>query len=147
MDNFRGRKHLYHSAPAWVADGEIYFITICTKTRGTDQLTIPEVSKGILGSLGRLHRSGKWHISLFLLMPDHLHGLISFPANVSMAEQISLFKSYQSRFLGINWQEGFFDHRIRSDEEFALKAEYIRQNPVRAGLVKTSEDWTYVFPK
>ena len=37
-------------------------------------------------------------------------------------------------------QEGFFDHLLRSHESYAQKWEYIRQNPVRAGLVKFAED-------
>ena len=41
------------------------------------------------------------------------------------------------------WQPGFFDHLLRNDESYAQKWEYVRQNPVRAGLVKSAEDWPY----
>ena len=41
------------------------------------------------------------------------------------------------------WQPGFFDHLLRSDESYAQKWEYVRENPVRAGLVKVAEDWPY----
>jgi len=44
---------------------------------------------------------------------------------------------------GILWQPGFFDHLLRNDESYAQKWEYVRQNPVRAGLVKFTEDWPY----
>jgi len=42
------------------------------------------------------------------------------------------------------WQEGCFDRLLRSDES-SRKMEYLRQNPVRAGLVEHAEDWPYQF--
>jgi len=41
------------------------------------------------------------------------------------------------------WQPRFFDHLLRNDESYAQKWEYVRENPVRAGLVHCSEDWPY----
>ena len=41
------------------------------------------------------------------------------------------------------WQAGFFDHVLRSDESRSEKWEYIRMNPVRAGLVEEADDWPY----
>jgi putative transposase len=41
------------------------------------------------------------------------------------------------------WQEGFFDHVLRSDESYSQKWNYVRENPVRAGLVKSVEEWPY----
>jgi REP element-mobilizing transposase RayT len=41
------------------------------------------------------------------------------------------------------WEEGFFDHVLRSDESYAQKWNYVRENPVRTGLVKSVEDWPY----
>jgi hypothetical protein len=41
------------------------------------------------------------------------------------------------------WQPAFFDHILRSDESYGEKWNYVRENPVRAGLVKSSVDWPY----
>jgi putative transposase len=41
------------------------------------------------------------------------------------------------------WQPGFFDHVLRSDESYAQKWEYVRDNPVRAGLVASWQEWPY----
>jgi hypothetical protein len=41
------------------------------------------------------------------------------------------------------WERGFFDHVIRNAENYARKWEYVRQNPVRAGLVERVEEWPY----
>jgi len=41
------------------------------------------------------------------------------------------------------WQPGFFDHVLRSDESYSQKWEYVRENPVRAGLVRRIDEWPY----
>jgi hypothetical protein len=41
------------------------------------------------------------------------------------------------------WEEGFFDHVLRSNESYSQKWHYVRENPVRAGLVRSVEDWPY----
>jgi hypothetical protein len=46
------------------------------------------------------------------------------------------------------WQEGYFDHRLRDDErgeEHSAKMNYIRENPVAAGLCANAEDWRWVI--
>jgi len=45
--------------------------------------------------------------------------------------------------LGRDWQPGFFDHILRSDESYTEKWNYVRDNPVRAGLVEIADDWPY----
>ena len=47
------------------------------------------------------------------------------------------------------WEEESFDHVLRSDESLKKKCEYIRQNPVKAGLVERAEDykWLWVNPE
>jgi hypothetical protein len=58
---------------------------------------------------------------------------------------VTLWKRWTARHLGIVWQRDFFEHRLRSDESWREKADYILANPVRKGLVKSAEDWAYVF--
>lgn len=138
------RRTLHHAAPAWVQDSALYFITVCTLPRGVNQLCVPSVSGQVLKSAEHYQTTGKWWLKIFLLMPDHWHALVSVPKEESLPTVVRTWKSYQARTLGIKWQDGFFDHRLRSDE---LKAEYIRMNPVRAGLAKRVEEWAYVWPK
>jgi putative transposase len=76
-------------------------------------------------------------------MPDHLHLIAYFPEDISTI--VHKWKRWTSRNLAIDWQRDFFDHRLRRDESFDEKADYILQNPVRAGLVKTSEEWPYLW--
>jgi putative transposase len=41
------------------------------------------------------------------------------------------------------WQEEFFDHVLRSSESYSQKWDYVKENPVRAGLVKSSKEWPW----
>ena len=47
--------------------------------------------------------------------------------------------------MGIKWQRDFFEHRLRSDENWREKADYILANPVRKGLVTEVSQWPFVF--
>ncbi|MDR1498141.1 MAG: transposase [Puniceicoccales bacterium] len=133
------RRKLPHEIPHWVKDGAIYFITINCAQRGPNQLTNPAIADAIEQSL--LHRQSmyQWWIHLFLLMPDHVHGLVSFGREFSMRHVISDWKRYLSRHHAIEWQRDFFDHRIRDDASLTEKWHYIRNNPVRQNLVSAPE--------
>ena len=60
-----------------------------------------------------------------------------------MTKAITGFKAWLAKQCGIQWQRGFFDHRLRGCESAAEKTKYIRMNPVRAGLVSDPQDWPY----
>ena len=78
-------------------------------------------------------------------MPDHLHALISFPHDQPMERVMQAWKHYLAQKHDIRWQRDFFDHRIRQDESHEEKANYIRNNPVRGGLVEAPEAWPYIW--
>ncbi len=82
---------------------------------------------------------------LLVLMPDHLHPLVSVPGDVRLKKAISDWKSLLARTAKIRWQRDFFEHRLRSDNDLDLKATYIRENPIRAGLVARVEEWAFVW--
>ncbi|HEX4638102.1 MAG TPA: transposase [Chthoniobacterales bacterium] len=141
------RKQLPHDVPDWVdSDAAIYFITICCQTRGVSQLTQPDISQRLLDSIEHRHRKAEWFMHLALLMPDHAHFIISFPERVrNMKTVISKWKEWTAKSLKIRWQRDFFEHRLRRDESFDEKADYVRGNPVRGGLVANEENWPHIF--
>jgi REP element-mobilizing transposase RayT len=145
MDSI-GRKHLPHNGVPHnptSAEGEVYFITICGTPRNTNQLATPEVWQAIEETLILREAHGDMICGLALAMPDHLHGLFGFPSPKPMTKVIAAFKSWLANQCGIQWQRDFFDHRLRGIESAAEKANYIRMNPVRAGLVADPKDWPY----
>ena len=140
------RKQLPHDRPLWVrTEDEIFFITVCCEPRGKNQLCYPKIARAIFDSVEFRNRSRVWYARLVCLMPDHLHALISFPYERPMKQIIADWKRFLARALKIEWQRDFFDHRLRRDESHHEKADYIRANPVRAGLVTASEAWPYFW--
>jgi putative transposase len=78
-------------------------------------------------------------------MPDHIHLLLNFPGDKTIARIIGEWKGWLGRHKGISWQRNFFDHRIRNNDQDWNKSEYVFNNPVRAGLVGKAEEWPYTW--
>ena len=82
------------------------------------------------------------------LMPDHLHLQLA-PREGNLVDLINGWKSFSANFLkkygleGPCWQRGFYDHALRREEDIRTVAEYIVNNPVRAGLVKSWCDYPF----
>jgi REP element-mobilizing transposase RayT len=87
-------------------------------------------------------------VGRYVLMPDHLHLFVSVN-EISLSKWVKSLKNALSksfRVLGYeapHWQKGFFDHLLRSGESYSQKWDYVRENPVRGGLVSATEDWPY----
>jgi len=139
------RARLGHTPPVWVGTSPLFFITLCCADRDRNQLCQPDLAAAIFTATGVYQEKQRWHARLLLLMPDHLHALISFPAEENMESVLRAWKHYLAKTHGIRWQRDFFDHRIRHHESLEEKAAYIRNNPVRAGLVGTAEEWPYIW--
>jgi len=60
-----------------------------------------------------------------------------------MTTVISSFKALVAKRARVKWQRDFFEHRLRGDESLDEKANYIRMNPVRKGLVGDPGDWPW----
>jgi putative transposase len=83
---------------------------------------------------------GKYLLHEFVIMPDHLHLLITPALDVSLERAVQFIKGNFSHRLGKEgkmkvWQESFTNHRVRDAEDYEKHRSYIQLNPVRAGLV------------
>ncbi|HWN96485.1 MAG TPA: hypothetical protein VNT99_15760 [Methylomirabilota bacterium] len=141
------RKVLAHEVPLWVdPQKEIYFLTINCAARGTNQLALPQVAGPLFETVKHRQQNGLWWPHLFLLMPDHLHALISFPPSAKTLQSVvSKWKEWTAKKLSIEWQRDFFEHRLRREESRREKADYILNNPMRKGLISRAEDWPYIY--
>ena len=80
----------------------------------------------------------------FVVMPDHLHWLMSLGSISSLDQVVGGVKSVVAHKAGRRiWQKGFHDHALRREEDLAKVAEYIILNPVRAGLVDRPENYPH----
>jgi len=92
-----------------------------------------------------------------VVMPTHAHLLFTALRNdegwlVSLPHVMRLIKGRSAHFInkhldrhGPVWQEESFDHVLRSNESLSEKANYICQNPVRAGLVGREIDYPWLW--
>jgi putative transposase len=140
------RRTFSHDLPNFIRpEDATFFLTICCQPRGRDQLARPEIARPLFESIVFCQQRGDWWVHFALLMPDHLHALVSFPDGEEMAVVVGNWKKFIARTLGIQWQRDFFEHRLRAEESYREKEDYIWHNPVRAGLVARVEDWPYVW--
>ena len=125
---------IFDSAPS-------YFLTLCIygRARVLDNASVFKRARDFAAD--SLERYGV-HVDCYVLMPDHLHLIVTIaPASeTTIGEWVKAFKAMVGR-RRFKWQSGFFDHLLRSDESRSEKWEYIRMNPVRAGLVEHPDDW------
>ena len=98
--------------------------------------------------LEHYQEQNKFALHEFVIMPDHLHLLVTPESDISLERAMQLIKGGFSYRLGkmkrgLVWQESFTNHRVRDEEDYERHALYIRMNPVRAGLVERAEDYPY----
>jgi len=80
-------------------------------------------------------------------MPDHIHLFVSGSDGFELGIWVRGLKRVVAAAVtggrtGL-WQRGFFDHVIRNSESYSQKWDYVRENPVRAGLVRTTDQWPF----
>ena len=139
------KRKLDHDIPHWVAEDAVFFITVCCRRRHINSLAKPEIADKIRESLRYRQLLRQWWTVCALVMPDHFHALFAFGQGFDMKKVITDWKRFHAHHSNIEWQEDFFDHRIRSDESLDEKIEYICHNPVRQDLVAQPENWQYVW--
>ena len=128
----------------------LFFITVCTRHRQR-YLSDPNAAAIIVATLAEAESTYGWIVGRYIVMPDHVH-MFCAPGS-DEARDLSSFIGYWKRSTAMRirrscitnfaWQPEFFDHLMRSHESYAEKWEYVRQNPVRAGLVEQPEEYPY----
>jgi len=94
------------------------------------------------------YRGTAYLLHEFVIMPNHVHVLLTSKTSLEKAVQFIKggFSFRAKKELGWNWdvwQKGFSDHRIRDARDYVEHVAYIRQNPVRARLCASPEEFPY----
>ena len=134
---------LHHEVPDWVEPGAVFHIRIRCESDSPVPLTDPGLAEVLLDSVSFYEERQLWHVSIFLLMPDHLHALLSFPRDKSMSRVVGDWKRFHAAKSGVKWQKNYFDHRLRDDHQAEYKYQYILNNPVVKGLCATPGEWPW----
>jgi REP-associated tyrosine transposase len=93
---------------------------------------------------------GAYLLHEFVVMPNHLHLLLTPGGETSLEKAVQLIKGgsshqiYEQRENKIQiWSSGFHEATIRGETDYEGRRHYIRMNPVEAGLAARPEDWAY----
>jgi len=145
--------------PNWLPwkQESVYFITFCVEER-RHVLANRRVWQIVLKTLERLNQRTTLAA---IVMLDHLHILT---APLDREASVSAYSKWFKRWFNETyyrppvshggpcrqrwqWQQGCFDRLLGSDESLSDKWAYLRENPVRAGLVAVPDDWPYQFAR
>ena len=125
---------------------QTYFVTASTWQRRA-LFTNPQWAELFLPTL-HSYRGRGYLLHEYVLMPDHLHVLITPEATLERAVQFikGSFSFRAKNELSTSreiWQRGFSDHRIRDERGFEIHVGYIYRNPVKKGFVENATQYPY----
>jgi putative transposase len=98
-----------------------------------------------------LERARRWYgfyVTGYVVMPEHVHLLISEPERAKLSVALQMLKQNVARQLrepegGPFWQPRYYDFCVWSNAKRIEKLRYIHRNPVRRGLVSSAEQWQW----
>jgi REP element-mobilizing transposase RayT len=134
--------------PHMARPGATYFVTFSTRLRHTLD---PAERTAALNICVFNHKHTYW-LHCACVMPDHLHMLLTPYETTTVNRELWRLKSISGHEIakmrqtrGAVWEREYFDRIMRSGEDIRRKAEYICQNPVRAGLVDHVDDYPWIW--
>ncbi|MCU1272137.1 MAG: transposase [Acidobacteriaceae bacterium] len=131
-----------------------YFVSFSTWQRAR-LFVVEPYAKLFLKTQYGYKRQGSFLLHSFVLMPEHVHLLLTPAHDTTLERVVQLIKGGYSHNFGSEFgrnkevrQRGFTDHRIRDAQDFVTHREYIHQNPIRRRLVQNTSDYKYcsAFP-
>jgi REP element-mobilizing transposase RayT len=130
--------------PVWLRWEQevVCFVTFCVDRR----LKVLANEQAFAAFKHAVEKLTKWSLIAGLLMPDHVHVLVSpMDRDASVGNFSGALKRWIRQELKAEWQwqPGSFDRLLRSEESAFEKWLYIRENPARAGLVGHWSEWPY----
>jgi REP-associated tyrosine transposase len=123
----------------------IFFVTTVTAQR-QPIFRREATAKLLIDTLAHYRDQRKFLLHEFVIMPDHLHALVTPGDEISLERAMQFIKggfSFRLHTRGPVWQASFTNHRVRDSEDYQKHREYIWLNPVRARLVTRAEEYPY----
>lgn len=123
----------------------IFFITTITALR-QPIFRREETANLLIDTLAHYRDQGRYLLHEFVIMPDHLHALITPAQEISLERAVQFVKggfSFRLKWRGPVWQASFTNHRVRDFGDYEEHREYIWLNPVRARLVRNAQEYPY----
>ncbi len=139
--------------PHWELGGSTYFITY----RCAHGMLLQEAVRTIVMDNWKYWHGKRYLLHASVIMPDHVHVLITPKRKddgtwFSLEEIIHTNKSFTAHEInktmnrsGPIWQDERFDRIMRDEEEFIEKWNYMRANPIKAGIAESAENYPWLY--
>jgi putative transposase len=131
-----------HLAPQ---ETRTYFTTFSTAERRRF-FQVEETARLMISTLQGYREKGSFAMHAFVVMPDHVHVLMTPAHEVSLEKAVQLMKggfSFRLKSRFDVWERGHFDKRIKDQPGYEACVGYIHENPVKAGFVKAVEEFPF----
>jgi len=140
------------------ADGYSYYLTIVTHRR--KPILIDNIAL-LRQSFAQSKKRFDYRIDAIVVLPEHIHMVITPENTTDYPQIIGAIKAYFSRhYTGEDgtfeqsnsrhkkryraiWQKRYYEHTIRDEKDWHETMQYIKHNPIKHGLVARVEDWEY----
>lgn len=142
--------------------GGTYFFTLVTERR-QPILTHPDIRQALREAVETVRLSQPFAIDAWVLLPDHLHAIWRLPpGDADFSNRWRLIKRHvthacgktylradllserrQAKGQGTLWQQRFWEHLIRDEDDYARHFDYLHGNPLKHGLVTRVRDWPW----
>ena len=130
-----------------LAPQELRTYFVATVTANRRRLLQVETSASLLFEVLQIYRKqNRFVLHAFVIMPDHLHVLITPSPDVSLEKAMQFIKggfSFRLKSKRDVWERGYNEVQIRCLEKYDACKEYIEQNPVRARLTASAKEYAY----
>ncbi|HUH63656.1 MAG TPA: transposase [Terracidiphilus sp.] len=127
--------------------GQMHFITFSCYRR-QPKLARSQARSVFERSLERTRRAYGFCVAGYVVMPEHVHLLLTEPETTRLATALQALKQSVSRSLALRasepfWQARYYDFNVWTDKKRIEKLRYMHRNPVARGLVESPEDWNH----
>ena len=145
-------KPLRHAASDSVLSPDRTFFVTTKTSMGRRLLQSERNAMLFIDVLRSYVATGKFKVHDFVVMPDHVHLLLTVSKDMTIERAMQFIKggfSYRLKkelgYPGEIWQRGYSELRVEDERSFSQHRGYIAENPVKAGLVDSPEEFPYCF--
>ncbi len=125
---------------------DLHFITFSCYRR-QPLLATADAKKLFERALEQVRRQYGFYVTGYVVMPEHVHLLVSEPERSTLAQALKAVKqSIARRLIGERehfWQARYYDFNLCTSRKRVEKLRYMHRNPVKRGLVEKPEDWAW----
>jgi putative transposase len=141
-----------NASPANVLNPSRTFFATTGTSMGRRLLQSERNASLLIDVLRSLATERKFELHDFVVMPDHLHLLLTVHDEMTIEKAMQLVKgrfshrlSHECGYKGEVWHRGFTEVQVMNRESLEIHREYIAQNPVKAGLASNPEEYPFCF--